>query len=130
MPRKPVKSVPEPVLETPPIASSVTETLIPDEKDTTPIPEAPAPVLPDAFLQVKADLLEQVGLPVHCIRVRDLDGHLLFIYNAETRNVEIKARGRVFAVSVDVLKNTAARNWIATNPVSVVDAKELEQLAG
>ena len=56
---------------------------------------------------------EQAVVPSNILKVNDAEGHLLFCYNAATRNIEIVRHGRKFLMSADTLRNAAARNFIS-----------------
>lgn len=71
---------------------------------------------------VKADIISGGHMPIQGIQIRDTENHLLFVYDVESHNIEIKVRSKTFKVNVDELKALGMRNWLNEKPVDFVDA--------
>jgi hypothetical protein len=99
---------------------------MPKQKAT---PEPETPVLADT--SGESPVVETAPSPPVAnnpmvLRVVDPDGHILFCYNQMSRRIEIKTRGQLFEISIDLIRSTAARNLISEAPVFQVTASTVE----
>lgn len=62
-----------------------------------------------------------------CIRVHG-GGKLMFVFNPETNCIEVRVQGVTYKMSVDVLKVTAATNWVANTPVQTIEAEKKDSV--